>query len=120
MFDCILNSGRFRGSVSPLALVLALVVSACAQSPSAIPPVSMAGAYDDISCDRARQMLAAERTTLASLSAAQQGAVTGDAVGVLLIGVPMSSLSGGDKAGEIGLSKGKIAAFEAKLSTCPA
>lgn len=99
-------------------LALPLAIAACAQAPSAIPPVSMGGAYDDISCAQARQLLAQEQQTLASLSASQQSAVAGDAVGVFLIGVPMSSLTGGDKAGEIGLSKGKIAAFEAKLAGC--
>jgi hypothetical protein len=63
-------------------------------------------------------MLIAEQQTLASLSAAQQSAVTGDAVGVFLIGVPMSSLSGGDKEGAIAASKGKILALEARLVTC--
>jgi hypothetical protein len=101
-----------------LILALPVALAACAQSPSAIAPVSMAGAYDDLSCSEARQMLGAERATLASLSAAQQGAVAGDAVGVLLLGVPMSSLTGGDQAGAIALSKGKIAAFEAKLAGC--
>jgi hypothetical protein len=78
----------------------------------------MAGAYNGISCEQARVSLTAERQNLASLSAAQSSAVAGDAVGVFLIGVPVSSLSGGDKAGDIGLSKGKIAAFEARLASC--
>jgi hypothetical protein len=95
-----------------------LALSACAQSPDAIAPVSMAGAFDGVSCSKARNMLIAEQQTLASLSSAQQSAVAGDAVGVFLIGVPMSSLSGGDKAGAISASKGKILALEARLLTC--
>ncbi len=94
------------------------LLAACAQSPSAIQPVSMAGAYTGISCTEARQMLTAEQQTLTALSAAQQGAVAGDAIGVFLVGVPMSSLTGGDKAGDIATSKGKILALEARLAGC--
>lgn len=41
-----------------------------------------------------------------------------DALGVFLLGIPMSSLTGGDKAGDIATSKGKIAALEARAATC--
>jgi hypothetical protein len=46
--------------------------------------------------------------------------VAGDAVGVLLIGVPVSSLTGGDVSGQIALEKGKIAALDARLLGCGA
>lgn len=101
-----------------LFLVSVLAVAACAQSPDAIAPVSMAGAFDNVSCDYARAALLAERQTLASLSSAQSSAVAGDAVGVLLIGVPVSSLTGGDKAGSIAASKGKVIALENRLVRC--
>ena len=100
------------------ALAALAVLAACAQSPDAIQPVSMAGAYAGISCAQARQMLIQEQQTLATLSAAQSSAVAGDAVGVFLIGVPVPSLTGQDKAGAIATSKGKINAFEARLATC--
>lgn len=101
-----------------LALTAAASLAACAQSPDAIPPVSMGNAFASIPCAEARNMLTTERQTLASLEAAQRAAVTGDAFGVLLIGVPMSSLSGGDKAGHIGASKGKVLALDARLAGC--
>lgn len=93
-------------------------LSACAQSPDAIAPVSMIGAYDNVSCSKARALLTQEQNTLASLSAAQKKAVSGDAVGVFLIGVPVSSLSGDDKEGAIAASKGKVLALEARLQSC--
>lgn len=101
-----------------LTTVAALSVAACAQSPSAIQPVSMGNAYAGLSCSNARAMLATEQQTLSVLTDAQNGAVAGDAIGVLLIGVPVSSLSGGDKAGDIATSKGKIVALEARLTRC--
>lgn len=96
----------------------ALSLAACAPSPSAIAPSSMGNAYAGISCAQARQALTEEQTKLAALSTQQNGAVAGDAIGVLLIGVPMSSLTGGDHTGDIATSKGKIEAYTARLATC--
>ena len=63
-------------------------------------------------------MLVQERQTLAALESRQRSAVTGDAVGVFLLGVPVSSLSGNDVSGSIGASKGKVIALENRLLTC--
>ena len=94
------------------------LIAACAQSPSAIAPVSMNGAFDHMNCQTAVDALAAERQTLAALESKQKGAVAGDAIGVFLIGVPVSSLSGGDVSGHIGASKGKVLALEARVAGC--
>lgn len=98
--------------------LLALTISACAQSPDAIAPVSMTGAYDGVTCKMASSLLLQERSALVALSAAQKKAVSGDAFGVFLIGVPVSSLNGKDKEGAIATSKGKILALESRLLTC--
>lgn len=100
------------------ALVCLAGLSACAKSPSAIPPVSMGNAFANTSCAQARAHLTAEQANLGSLSAAQKSAVAGDAIGVFLIGVPVSSLSGNDRAGDIGASKGKVIALESRLQSC--
>lgn len=96
----------------------ALALAACAQSPASIPPVSMGAAYDGISCQRAGGERQAAASALAALSSKQQGAVTGDAIGVLLLGVPVASLTGGDVSGQIALEKGKVAALDARLLAC--
>lgn len=96
----------------------ATMLGACAQSPDSILPVSMGNAFVEMPCGQARQMLAAERQTLAALEVRQNDAVAGDALGVFLVGVPMSSLSGGDAAGEIAAAKGKVIALENRLLTC--
>jgi len=102
-----------------LCIVAALtMLSACAKSPDAIPPVNMTGAYDKMSCRAAASALSAERQNLAALDTSQRKAVTGDAIGVFLVGVPVSSLTGNDKAGDIGTSKGKIIALEQRLVSC--
>lgn len=96
-----------------------LLVSACAQSPDSIAPVAMPGGmYDHLSCSDAVATRASIGQQLASLEAAQRQAVTGDAIGVFLIGVPTASLTGGDKAGLIAAEKGKAQALDARLLRC--
>ncbi len=101
-----------------LSIIAALALSACAQSPDAIAPVSLGNAYASMGCRDAQAALQREQMTLTQLSAAQTQAVTGDALGVFLIGVPVSSLSGSDKAGLIAVSKGKTLALETRLRGC--
>ena len=106
---------------SPTALAsLALLafIAACAKSPDSIAAIPMTGAFDGLSCAATRVALTAEQTTLASLDATQRQAVTGDALGVFLIGVPVSSLTGGDVSGLIGVSRGKVLALQSRLLTC--
>jgi len=101
-----------------LLLIVGLAVSACAKRPDAIAPVAMGDAFNSLSCNQAQSMLNAERSNLATLSAAQNTAANNDALGVFLIGVPMGSVGGGDNEGNIAASKGKILALENRLVTC--
>lgn len=100
------------------ALAALPLVAACAQSPASIQPVSLGNAFSTVPCQQAVIDLTAERQALAALESKQRGAVVGDAVGVFLIGVPVSSLTGNDSAGAIAASKGKVLALEARASTC--
>ena len=101
-----------------LAMALGLGLAACAKAPSSIAPVSMAGAYDKVSCKKASTMLEQERATLAALESQQKSARTGDAIGVFLILVPVSSLTGADREGAIATSKGKVLALESRVMEC--
>lgn len=97
-----------------VAALVAIVVSGCAKQPSAIAPATIPfEAYTGLECSRLAADLAAEEANLRTLSAAQSNAATGDAVGVFLVGVPISSVTGGDKEGDIAVSKGKIEAMKA-------
>lgn len=78
----------------------------------------MVGAYDNLSCKKSRPMLEQERQTLVALETQQKSAQTGDAIGVFLILVPVSSLTGADREGAIATSKGKILALEARVQEC--
>jgi len=96
-----------------VALAISAVSVACAKRPDAIVPVDIPmAAYTNLSCQALASELVKERNTLASLSKQQNEAATGDAVGVFLIGVPASSTFGGDKEGQVAVSKGKVNAIE--------
>jgi hypothetical protein len=100
-----------------LAAIL-VAASACTPRANAVAPVSMTGAFDHLSCSKAKTQLDAERAKLASLEQKQNGAATGDAIGVFLLLVPVSKLTGGDVAGELGTSKGTVLALEQRVSRC--
>lgn len=102
-----------------LAAATAFALSACAPSPDSIAPISMPGGmYDRMSCQAAFAERNRLSQSLAALESRQRSAVAGDAVGVFLIGVPMSSLTGGNQAGLIAAEKGKLLALDARLAGC--
>jgi hypothetical protein len=106
---------KITTAIAAFALISA---TACAQRPDAIAPVSMGNAFANVDCQSASDDLRNERQTLEALSAQQNSAATSDAVGVFLLGLPLSSISGGDKSGMVATSKGKVIALEARLSSC--
>lgn len=94
-------------------LLLAVSAVACAKRPDAIVPVDIPiAAYANLNCQGLAHELSREKSNLAVLSKQQNEAATGDAVGVFLIGVPASSTFGGDKEGQVAVSKGKVNAIE--------
>lgn len=105
-----------------ITLALLAAVSGCAKRPAAIAPtVIPIEAYQSSSCSQIASDLAAERTSLGALEKEQNSAATGDAVGVFLVGVPVSSAIGGDQEGQISVAKGKVLAMESalKAKNCP-
>jgi len=74
-------------------------------------------AYTGSSCPVLAQDLIKEQQNLAAVSNAQNDAATGDAVGVFLVGVPMSSTFGGDKEGQVAVAKGKVQAIQSAMKS---
>ncbi len=100
--------------ISTLAVALAL--TACAKRPDAIVPADIPmQAYTSYDCQALSVELAKEKAALASVSKKQHDAATGDAFGVFLIGVPMSSTFGGDNEGNVAVAKGKVQAIESAM-----
>jgi hypothetical protein len=91
----------------------AAAATSCAKRPDAIVPVDIPmAAYTGQSCASLNNELTKERAALAAVSQQQNDAASGDAMGVFLVGVPMSSTFGGDKEGQVAVSKGKVQAIE--------
>ncbi|WEX79008.1 hypothetical protein PYH37_003983 [Sinorhizobium numidicum] len=101
-----------------IVLASTLAVASCAKRPDAIVPVDIPmAAYSNQSCEGLAQELLKEQNNLAAVSKQQNQAATGDAVGVFLVGVPMSSTFGGDKEGQVAVSKGKVNAIESSIKS---
>lgn len=95
---------------------LALALAGCAKNPDAIAPITMpANAYAGLTCEQLAAEHQRSSAALAAVSEQQKQAATGDAVGVFLLGVPVSSLSGADKEGLVALHKGEIVAIEGAM-----
>lgn len=108
------DRGIMKRLIFTLAAVLAL--SACAKRPDAIVPVDIPmAAYSNLDCQALAREYVTEQANLSAVSKQQNDAATGDAVGVFLIAAPMSSVLGGDKEGQVAVSKGKVNAIEANL-----
>lgn len=96
-----------------ISVAILLSVASCAKRPDAIVPVDIPmAAYTNESCDHLAQELVKEQQNLAAVSKDQNQAATGDAVGVFMLGVPVSSTFGGDKEGQVAVAKGKVQAIE--------
>jgi hypothetical protein len=96
-----------------VAVISLALLSACAQQPDKVAAVHQSEAeFAGKSCAQ----LAADRVTLeqnvANISAVQRSAADGDALGVFLLGVPTSSMSGGDKATDLAVAKGRLQALD--------
>lgn len=96
-----------------ISATMLLAVTSCAKRPDAIVPVDIPmGAYTGESCEGLARELVKEQQNLAAVSKEQNQAATGDAVGVFMLGVPVSSTFGGDKEGQVAVAKGKVQAIE--------
>jgi len=94
-------------------VALGLVLAGCAKEPDKIAAVEIGGgAYAGYSCKK----LGAERLQISqdleNLSAKQKSAANGDAWGVFLLGLPLSSMSGNDQEALIAVAKGKIQSID--------
>lgn len=102
--------------------ILALALSGCAKAPEKIVPAPMPpGAYQDLTCDQLNEEYRKAAYALGEAEKLQRQAVAGDTVGVVLIGIPVSSLSGGDIEGRVSIHKGEVIAIGSvqRAKGCP-
>ena len=93
------------------------LVTGCASRASSIAPVAVPAAnYKGLSCDETRTLLTQKQASLASLISSQNSAATGDVVGVLFLLIPVGTIFGADKEGELAQAKGEVMALNGAIS----
>ncbi len=98
-------------SYMPAACALA-VLSSCASAPEAIRAQNIpAQPYIALSCGELSTRIVQSSQAYEAAAADQRKAQQGDALGVFLIGVPVSSMAGGDKEADISYRKGEMQAL---------
>jgi len=92
-------------------------LTACAPAPDKVKPTPVAaGAFSSLSCPAlvARRNVLAER--VAGLTKAQRSTRNGDIAGVILLGLPLGRMSGGNVADELGKAKGEQIAVKNEIA----
>ena len=112
-------------SVAVLAFALAVsgtALSACAPAPESIAPAYVSEVpYRSWTCEQLGEENVRLHQALATASTAQSKARTNDTVGVILIGLPVGSMSGQSIAPQIALYKGQAEAVRTASirNSCP-
>ena len=108
-----------------IALLIASTVTltACATKPENITPQYVSTVqYNELTCSQLGVELARSEDALAVASGEQKKARSNDTLGVIFLGLPVSSLSGSNKAAYIGQLKGQVEAMSkvATIKNCGA
>lgn len=90
------------------AVGICAVAAACAKSPESIAPSYVSPmTYRIYECDQLGEESQRVEAALMQASAQQRQARSDDTVGVILLGLPVSSLSGGNVADQVAKLKGE-------------
>ncbi|PSM18215.1 hypothetical protein [Nitratireductor sp. StC3] len=94
------------------AALTAALLSSCAASPKDIAPIYVSEAlYADFSCEQLREALLNTNTVLNMAAVDQSTARAADASGILLVGLPIASMTGRDRTAQVGILKGHAEAI---------
>jgi len=94
------------------SLGLALIIMGCATAPDKIAPTYVSGLqYQSLDCEQIGEETRLVEGALATASEAQKKARSNDTIGVIFLGLPVSSLSGSNQASHIANLKGQLAAL---------
>ncbi len=101
-----------------VAIILAaFAIIGCESRASSIAPVAIPSAnYSGLSCEETKLALEQHRAKQYALANQQNNAATGDAVGVFLLLLPVGSIFGADKEGELAQAKGEVLALTGAVS----
>lgn len=91
-----------------LLVGMAALAAGCAQKPENIAPAYVSPlAYENLDCDQLVQENSRLSTALQQSYAQQQKARKNDTIGVIMLGLPVSSLSGGNVSEQVAQLKGE-------------
>ena len=100
-----------------VVLLCVAFVSGCATAPENIPPAYVSHmAYMQYSLEQLSQEEARLQAALASSSDAQRHARSNDTLGVIFLGLPVSSLSGSNQASNVARLKGELEAVQKAIA----
>ena len=106
---------EYRNSIA--ITLAALLIAGCVSRASSIAPVAIPSAnYKGLSCDETKLALEQQRARMYALTEKQNNAATGDAVGVFFLLLPVGSIFGADKEGELAQAKGEVLALTGAVS----
>ncbi len=95
------------------AIMLAGLAAGCAASPGSIEPTPIPDVlYRRQGCAALAEARAQAALDVAIFSREQTSAQTGDAIGVLMFGLPLSSMTGGDVSARLAEQKGRVLAID--------
>ena len=98
-------------------LLLSLAIAGCASRASSVAPVAIPSAnYKGLDCEETKSTLEVKRAQKFALINQQNNAATGDAVGVFFTLLPLGSIFGADKEGQLAQAKGEVLALEGAIS----
>ena len=93
--------------------MIAVILTGCATKPENIPPSYISHvSYMNWECSQLVEEQNRLVSALSSASDAQRQARSNDTAGVILLGLPVSSLSGANQASNIGRLKGELEALQ--------
>jgi hypothetical protein len=94
-----------------------LMVSGCAQNPESIAPAYVSATpYMSWSCQQLSEEAMRLNSAYSSASQQQKNARTNDTIGVIFLGLPVSSLSGSNIAPQIADLKGNTRAVQQAMT----
>jgi hypothetical protein len=94
-------------------VLVTMVIAGCASRADSVAPIAMPSSnYKGLSCDDTKTALTQARSRQSALTESQNNAATGDAVGVLFVLLPVGSIFGADKEGQLAQAKGEVLALQ--------
>ena len=100
-----------------LCVLSLLFIVSCASRASSVSPIAIPSSnYKGLSCDDTKLALEQARSSQNALTNQQNNAATGDAVGVFFVLLPLGSVFGADKEGELAQAKGEVLALQGAVS----